>query len=168
MDLRPVRQPRMTRRPMVYDVAQESPEGQDPACTGRSRKAHAMRTPRQLLVAVAIALLVIAWHTFRFPPDYLAFSAVWSAVSAIAGFSCAAAAIYPRRLWIAASGAFVVCATAARSIANLFEIPDRVASAQAGYVVASAAWALIAILSFVVWREYVLPWSITREARYRR
>lgn len=153
----------------MLDDAQIPTTGGTPDPAGReTEKAHVVQTPRQLLVAIAVALVVIGWQTFRFPPEYLALAPLWCAVSIVAGLACAAAAINPRRFYVATSGATVVCATSARALALVNEVLDRRGGVQAGYIVGASAWALIALLSFVTWREYVLPWSLVREQRHRR
>jgi len=125
-----------------------------------------MQTPRQLLAALAIALAVIGIQTLIYRPSFLAFWPVWSATTFLASFSCLAAAVSPRRLYVALSGATVVTSSAARCLAfviELLRVGDNGASAP--LVVASTTWAIVALLSYVVWREYVLPWSITIEGR---
>lgn len=121
-----------------------------------------MQSPRQLLAALSIALAVIGVQTLISRPSFLPFWPVWSATMLLASCSCLAVAVNPRRLYIALSGATVVTSSAARGLAFVIKIillDDHAASAP--LVVAATTWAIVALLSFVVWREYVLPWSIT-------
>jgi hypothetical protein len=123
-----------------------------------------MRTPRQLLAVLSVALVVIGGQTLRYPPDFLAFSELWSIVTIAAGVTCAAASVRPRRLYVATSGAFVVTSSAARGIALVVELfRDGHTGEAAGFVVGAITWGMVAILAFVTWREYVLPWSIGRD-----
>lgn len=127
-----------------------------------------MRTPRQLLALLSIALGVIAVQTFLYRPEFLAFSPVWSSTTLLAGISCAAAAVRPRRLYVAVSGATVVTSSCARGLALLVElIREGHAGPGAPLIVAACTWGIVALLGFVVWREYVLPWSIAHEAERR-
>lgn len=120
-----------------------------------------MRTPRQLLVALSVALVVIGVQTLMYRPDFLAFSPVWSATTLLAGASCAAAAVRPRRLYVAVSGATVVTSSTVRGLALLIELlRDDHVGASAPLVVASITWAIVALLAYITWREYVLPWSV--------
>lgn len=123
-----------------------------------------MQTPRQLLVALALGLAVIAGETWHYPPDYLTFSKVWSATAFLAALTCLAAAIRPRRIFVAISGATVVTSSAARGLALVIELVEKGhTDAQPPFIVGATGWAMIALLAFVVWREYVLPWSVTTE-----
>ena len=124
-----------------------------------------MRNPRQLLSVLAVALVVIGVQTLMYPPEFLAFSAVWSATTLLAASSCAAAAVRPRRLAIALSGATVVTSSCARGLALVVELvrEDHV-GASAPLVVAAATWGMVALLAFAVWHEFFLPWSIASEA----
>lgn len=127
-----------------------------------------MRTPRQLLAVLSIALAVIGVQTLMYRPDFLAFSPLWSATTLLAASSCAAAAVRPRRLYVAVSGAAVVTSSSARGLALVIELlrEDHVGPG-APLVVASVTWAIVALLAFVTWREYVLPWSIAVLAERR-
>ena len=41
----------------------------------------AMTSPRQLLLLSAVAMTVIGWQTFRYPPSYLAFADLWGVLA---------------------------------------------------------------------------------------
>ena len=120
-----------------------------------------MRTPRQLLAVLSIALAVIGVQTLMYRPDFLAFSPVWSATTLLAAISCAAAAVKPRRIYVAISGATVVTSSCARGLALVVELL-RVnhVGPNAPLVVGAIAWGIVALLAYITWREYVLPWSI--------
>jgi len=120
-----------------------------------------MRSPRQLLAVLSIALGVIGVQTLMYRPDFLAFSPLWSACTLVASITCAAAAVRPRRIYVAVSGAAVVASSCARGLALVIELlrADHVGPG-APLVVASITWAIVALLAFVTWHEYVLPWSI--------
>ncbi len=122
-----------------------------------------MTTPRQLLVAIAATMFVVGWQTFAYPPDFLAFSALWATVACVAGATCAACAIHPARVLVAGSGAVLVTIASGRALAIGAEIyaggfPS--AESRASFIIAGIVWLLVAVLFYVVWREYVIPWSI--------
>lgn len=127
-----------------------------------------MRTPRQLLAVLAVALFVIGVQTLMYRPDFLAFSPVWSATTLLAAISCAAAAVKPRRIYVAISGATVVTSSCARGLALVIELL-RVNHVGPGapLVVAAITWAIVALLAYITWREYVLPWSIAVNSERR-
>lgn len=129
---------------------------------GELGRFHPVRTPRQLLAVLAAALVAIGVQTLMYAPEFLAFSPVWNATTLLAGASCAAAAVKPRRIFVAISGATVVTSSCARGLALVIEVvrPDHVGPG-APLVVGATTWAIVALLAFVTWREYVLPWSIT-------
>lgn len=123
-----------------------------------------MRSPRQLLAALAVVLATIAAITLVYPPGALGFPWLWSTVTGAAGLTCAAAAIQPRRrVFISASGAAVVTSSAARGIALVAELA-RVHHEGPGAAlwVGACSWWLVALLAYVTWREYVIPWAIGR------
>lgn len=121
-----------------------------------------IRTPRHLLVVLAVILFAIGMQTYRYPPDFLSFSDLWCALAIVASISCLAAALRPRRFYVAISGATVVTVAGARGIALALEVATESGSAEiaAGFVVGALIWSAAAMLSYVVWREFVLPWSI--------
>ena len=121
-----------------------------------------MTTPRQLLAALAIAHIVIAVQTLRYPPDFLALTPLWCALAIAAGISCAAASIRPRRFYVATSGACLVTASAARGFALVIEWANAPTGAARGLLVGALTWWMVSLLGYVVWREYVLPWSLGR------
>lgn len=127
-----------------------------------------MTTPRQLLVVIAVTMFVVGWQTFAYPPDFLAFSAVWASAAVAAGITCALCSIRPLRVLVAGSGAILVTIAAGRALAIAAEVmsdqfPSR--EARASFIIAGAVWVLVAVMFYVVWREYVIPWSIG--SRYR-
>lgn len=121
-----------------------------------------IRTPRQLLVVLGVILFAIGVQTYRYPPDFLTFSDLWCALAILASISCLLAAIRPRRLYVATSGATVVTVAGGRGIALALEVATEAGSAEiaAGFIVGALIWSVAAMLSYVVWREFVLPWSI--------
>lgn len=136
---------------------------------GKTEGHHVMRTPRQLLAVLSVALAAIGVQTMFYPPQFLAFLNVWSATTIAAGISCAAAAIRPRRIWVAISGALVVTASCARGLALLAEyVNDGPEGPGAPLLVASITWAIVGLLAFEVWHEYVLPWSLAAEASRKK
>lgn len=127
-----------------------------------------MTTPRQLLAVIAVTMSIVGWQTFAYPPDFLAFSVVWASAAVAAGITCALCSIRPRRFLVAASGAILVTIAAGRALAIASEVfSDRFPSreARASFIIAGIVWLLVAVLTYVVWREYVIPWSIG--SRYR-
>lgn len=123
-----------------------------------------MRNPRQLLSVLAVALVVIGIQTLLYRPDFLAYSWAWSATTILAGISCAAASVRPRRIYVAVSGATVVTSSCARGLALVIELlREGHVGPGAPLVVASITWAIVALLAYLVWREYVLPWSVAFE-----
>lgn len=123
-----------------------------------------MTTPRQLLAAIAATMFVVGWQTFVYPPDYLAFSTLWATVATIAGVACAACAIHPLRVLVAGSGAVLVTISVGRALVIAAEVYAG-AESRASFIIAGIVWLLVAVLFYVVWREYVIPWSIG--SRYR-
>lgn len=107
--------------------------------------------------------MVIGIQTFRYPPEFLALAPLWCAVAWIAGLSCAAAAVNPRRIYVATSGATLVTSSAARGFALVIEWLHADNAREAGFVVGALTWWIVAVLAFVVWREYVLPWSVGKD-----
>lgn len=130
-----------------------------------------MTSPRQLLLLSAVAMTVIGWQTFRYPPSYLAFADLWGVLAVAGGISCALCAWHPRRLLSTSSGAVLCAICAGRSIAIVRELFSRDFSAaelEASFVIAAVTWLLVAALYYVAWREYVVPWAISeRRARPR-
>lgn len=122
-----------------------------------------MTSPRQLLGGLSFALVTIGVQTFRYPPEFLALAYLWCGVAILAGLSCAAAAIRPRRIYVALSGATIVTSSAARGFALVIEWLHASNTREAGFVVGALTWWMVALLAYIVWREYVLPWSLGRD-----
>ncbi len=122
-----------------------------------------MRTPRQLLVLFAVAMTIVGVETFEYPPSYLTFAWLWATLALVAGAVCAWTAVRPRRFLVSLSGSILVTISAGRAIAIVLEILGRNfpgGETGASFLIAATIWTLVSVLSFVVWREYVLPWSI--------
>ena len=138
-----------------------------PGNSGDKRKVHrVVSSPRQLLVATAIAMTIIAWWTPHVDRDFLFWPWLWVAVAAVCALTCLLASIRPRRFYVATAGATLVTSAVGRGLALVVEAidnPDRFWRAEA--VIAMFKWWGIAVLGYVVWREYVLPWAIALEAR---
>ena len=120
-------------------------------------------TPRQLLVLSALVMLIVGSQTAQYPPDFLAFPYLWVAASFLASLTCLVCAIRPTRVLVALSGATLVTISGARSLAIAGEVIAGnfvSAQAQASFIIAASTWGLISVLFLVVWREYVVPWSI--------
>lgn len=108
-------------------------------------------------------MFVVGSQTLRYPPGFLAFPYLWAAVSVVAGALCVVCSVRPTRWRVASSGAFLVTATFSRSLAIAGEVvaghfpnPEN----QAAFVVGGTVWALVSVMILVLWREYVVPWSI--------
>lgn len=117
-------------------------------------------TPRQFLAALAFVLVVVGIETWRFPPEFLALAPLWCCVALLAGLTCLAAALRPRRFYIASSGACTCCACAARGFALVIEWVHASNDVEAGYVVGALTWWTLAMTIYLIWREYILPWSV--------
>lgn len=121
-----------------------------------------MTSPRQLLIVMSIVLVVVGVQTWRYPPDFLALAWLWCSLAVLAGVACAAAAVNPRRLYVAFSGAAVVTCSTARGLALCIEWAHAATDREAGFIVGALTWWLVALLGYITWREYVLPWAIAR------
>lgn len=125
-----------------------------------------MNSPRQLLIGIAVALLVVAVQTWRYPPEFLAFVPLWIALALAGAVSCLVAARNPSRSAVSVSGALVVTASAARGFGLVLDwIRGAEDTSEAGFIVGAVAWWMVALLAYISWREYVLPWSVGKEPR---
>jgi len=122
-----------------------------------------MRNPRQLLALVAGVMALVGWQTFNYPPEYLAFSWLWGTLAVIAALLCAVCAVHPLRLLVSFSGAMLVTLSSARALAlvgELFAGDFPLDAVRTSFVIAAIIWLLVAVLFYIAWREYVVPWSI--------
>lgn len=119
--------------------------------------------PRHLLVMIALTMAVVGSQTFRYPPEFLAYPHVWALLAFVASALSLTCALVPFRPVIASSGAILVTLTLARSFAILAEVVAgdfKTKEAAASFVIGGTVWSLVAVLIFVVWREYIIPWSL--------
>jgi hypothetical protein len=118
-------------------------------------------SPRQLLVGCSVAMFVVAWYTHQLPDRFLAWTGLWTVLAVVAGVACLAAAVRPCRALTSLSGATLITVSlgraAALAVAWHHEPRD---PWDAEYAVSIAKWLVIAWLTYIVWREYVMPWSI--------
>lgn len=123
-----------------------------------------MNSPRQLLAGLSIALLVVAVQTWRYPPDFLAFLNLWIGLALVASASCAVCAVRPTRTAVAISGTTVVTASAARGFGLVLDwLRGTTGTTDPGFIVGAVAWWMVALLAYIAWREYILPWAIARD-----
>jgi hypothetical protein len=123
-----------------------------------------MTSPRQLLAFIGAGLVGIGVETFRYPPSVLALSWLWASLAGLAGLTCIAAAARPRKLYVAASGAAVVTCCVARAFALTVQWTHADSDAEAGYIVLAITWLILAACVLIVWREYITPWAVGRQA----
>ena len=129
-----------------------------------------MTSPRQLLLVSALAMTLVGWQTFRYPPNYLALAPVWGSLAFLAGLVCAWCAWRPTRLLTTLSGAVLSTISVGRALALGRELLARdfpAGELEASFVIAFVTWLLVAILFYVSWREYVVPWAIGTEHQQR-
>lgn len=123
--------------------------------------------PRHLLILIAVAMIVVGTQTAKYPPAYLAFPGLWTALAFAAGAICLLCVIFPWRAFVALSGALLVTICAGRSAAIGGEVWSGglpTPEAQASFIIGGTVWLLIAVLLLVAWREYVIPWTIGHHA----
>jgi hypothetical protein len=118
--------------------------------------------PRLVLLVVGWAMALVGWQTAKYHPAYLALAPFWAILAFAAAAACVFAAVHPHRAWVALSGSTLVCSAAGRAIGILGQLGSGgvAAEQQPSFVVASLTWGLIALLSYLVWAEYILPWSV--------
>lgn len=127
-----------------------------------------MLRPRAVLVVTTAVMALVAVQTFTYPPSYLALASLWGALAAIASVSCLAAAVHPRRMWVVTAGAALVVSALGRSLGILGQLGTGGVSheQQASFLIAATTWANSAMLFYVTWVTYILPWGVaTREGR---
>jgi hypothetical protein len=117
--------------------------------------------PRPILALLALAYVAIGVGTLRGPnPDFIRHPTVWACLSLLGAAACVAALLNPVRLAVSTAGTITIVIAAARSFATGIE-----AVAPAGprpvtsYLVQTAAWAMIALLSWAVFATLILPWA---------
>jgi hypothetical protein len=121
-----------------------------------------MLHPRLVLLVVGWSMALVGWQTAEYHPSYLALSPLWALLAFASAATCVAAAAHPHKSWVALSGSTLVCSAGGRSVGLLGQLGSGgvAAEQQPSFVVAAIVWALVAFLGYVVWSQYVLPWSI--------
>ena len=121
---------------------------------------------RGVLGICAAVMLLTAERSSAYPPNYLAWSPLWTATAAVAGLLCVAA-MSGRRILVVVSGAAMVAASVSRSIVigGQLLIGTTPSSQRASFAIASSTWMLIAVLCWQVWAHVLIPWTACRGGR---
>lgn len=118
--------------------------------------------PRLVLLTVGWAMAIVGVQTARYHPSYLALSPLWAALAFAAAAACVFAAAHPHKGWVALSGSTLVCSAGGRAVGILGQLGSGGVAVEQrpSFVIAAVTWGLIGFLAYVVWSEYILPWSI--------
>tara|TARA_R110000868_G_scaffold176779_3_gene414719 strand:+ start:74 stop:469 length:396 start_codon:yes stop_codon:yes gene_type:complete len=122
--------------------------------------------PRLLLLIMGWCFAIVAWQTFAYPPEYLLGAAVWGTIAVLGAVTCVCTAFATRRGFALIAGIACICHAIGRSTAIVIQISFRerfgLGAPFSNYAIAATVWTLIAVLIFVAWSHFVIPWSVVR------
>lgn len=120
-----------------------------------------LTTPRLLLAEIAVMFAIVGTATFRYPPDYVNYAAVWSVFALVASASCLCALWRPTRWWLSASGTAVIFVSLVRGLDFAAEIiwSNPHGPRLATFQIAAVTWTGLASLFYALWTRIIVPWT---------